>query len=429
MSEGSRVERVLRSNLRTRWVLLALALLLPLALHLLFERQARRLRALAEDGVVGEAEIVRATSEYTFLAYEVGGARYDWNIGRSELPEPVGARVPIVYLPEDPALVRPGTDRACGALEAARSRRFGRRLELGLFAFFGLFFLFGELQIHELRTRGAAVFTDPTLFRRRLALSFAMLAPFLGLLFGYHLEDARAKGESEGPVALGVVVSLTLIGGIFLYCTSAGMALREPLPNLRAFCASSRRSRSRSPRSDSLRGSPALADEHGSAPRLQVRWPDDQPAIVAPRSPTLFPSGGIRGLRRVPRAARRLRQRQEGRSQDRNGQSGGLGSKGGRRRPGRPGQVQGDADPQALLGLEPGGYGQGGVPPLRVDREGQGAERGPAGASEFKMRGTSDNPLYYAKKDGRVISRIEVLPNIEGGGHYVEDVEVCPANE
>jgi hypothetical protein len=219
-----RVARALQSNLRARWVLLALALLLPLGLHLLLERQARRLDALGEHGVAGEATVVRATSEYTYFVYEVGGVQYDWNVGRDELPEPIGAAVPIVYVPEDPALVRVGHDPTCGAVEAAENRRFGGRVGLGVFGFFTLFFLFGEQQIHELRTHGATVFSDPAMYRRRIVRSVVILAPLLCLVTGYHLADARAKGESIIPVVLALVLSLAILGGTLWFLTHKGRA-------------------------------------------------------------------------------------------------------------------------------------------------------------------------------------------------------------
>jgi hypothetical protein len=56
------------------------------------------------------------------------------------------------------------------------------------------------------------------------------------------------------------------------------------------------------------------------------------------------------------------------------------------------------------------------------------AEGHPAKA-DFRRRGGGDNPLYYAKKGGRVIDRVEVLRNLNGGGYYVESYEVCPLND
>lgn len=50
-------------------------------------------------------------------------------------------------------------------------------------------------------------------------------------------------------------------------------------------------------------------------------------------------------------------------------------------------------------------------------------------ASAFKRRGANDNPMYYAMKGDRVIAQVEILPNLSGGGYYVEMYEVCPTGD
>jgi hypothetical protein len=217
MNEDPRVERLIRANVRSRWILLALALVPPTALHVLFARQARRLDAMGDHGVVGEAMIVRASESIAYYEYDVDGVRHDWNVSRSEAPYPVGTKFPIVFVPEDPALSLPGDDRACGAVEAASNRAFAWKAEAGVFAFFAVFFVIGELRLRELRERGAEALTDPAAFRRRLGQSLAALAPLLVLVFGWHIADARDKGESVWPVVVGIVFALGVLFGSMSY--------------------------------------------------------------------------------------------------------------------------------------------------------------------------------------------------------------------
>lgn len=49
--------------------------------------------------------------------------------------------------------------------------------------------------------------------------------------------------------------------------------------------------------------------------------------------------------------------------------------------------------------------------------------------SAFKWRGGVDMPMYYSQKDGRTVAHVEMLPNINGTGFYVETYEVCPKDD
>lgn len=63
---------------------------------------------------------------------------------------------------------------------------------------------------------------DPRTFRRRVAVRFAILSPFVLAVFGFHLWDAQRRGETVWPVVLGVALVVALIGGTVFYATREG---------------------------------------------------------------------------------------------------------------------------------------------------------------------------------------------------------------
>lgn len=123
--------------LRARFVALALALVVPALFFLLFERQARRLDALADHGIRVDAIVTSAeTSRYTHYEYEIEGVAYRWNVAREAAPLPLGATLPVRVLPEVPSFSRPGETGDGAAREAAANRVFYPRILLGMGTFF-----------------------------------------------------------------------------------------------------------------------------------------------------------------------------------------------------------------------------------------------------------------------------------------------------
>jgi hypothetical protein len=155
----ARRRHIIASDTRWRAIFATLAVLLPLALGLLFRRQELRLRALADHGRAGTA-VVTDTSQYTDYRYEVGGQTYTWNVSREKAPYARGASFPIVYLPEDPSLSRPGAVYGPTELDADLDLTFQHRLLLGLFGFFAGASLLCHRQLRRLR-RGDPLRTAP----------------------------------------------------------------------------------------------------------------------------------------------------------------------------------------------------------------------------------------------------------------------------
>lgn len=221
--EGARVVRLVRSASRARTVLLVLAVLVPLAVFLLFERQARRLDALGDHGALTTATVTGVSQSYAWYAYEVSGARYTWSVSAKDAPA-AGERFEVLYLPEDPALTRPWTDRARATAEAARNRRFSTRVVAGVFAFFALFAALAERSARRLRARGARELGDPQALRERMVLSAGIVLVMVFAVGAWHASDALERGKSVWPVLLGGALSLGVIAGTWRYVLRDGPA-------------------------------------------------------------------------------------------------------------------------------------------------------------------------------------------------------------
>src|SRR5262245_2924107 len=85
---------VIAYDSRSRLVFAALAIVIPLSLHLLFARQERRLRALVADPVPSTARVTERSTEIVHYEYFVDGARHTWNVGKNAAPP--GNEFPIV---------------------------------------------------------------------------------------------------------------------------------------------------------------------------------------------------------------------------------------------------------------------------------------------------------------------------------------------
>lgn len=226
MPDAAWLERQLRSLTRSRLVFGLLAVFVPSGFYALFERQARLLDALVDHGRVGTATVVRVShqgsQDYVDYSYQVDGNSYTWDVKQEDAPYAIGQSFPVVYVPEHPALNRPGTDRSRAGAEAASNRSFSRKAVAGLFVFLFAAAILCHVQLQSIRKRGRAVLDDPRAYRRRLIGSGVLLLPLLALIFGWHAQDALSKGKSLWPATLGVVVALSILGGTVFYVARQG---------------------------------------------------------------------------------------------------------------------------------------------------------------------------------------------------------------
>lgn len=201
-------------------------IVVPAGLYGIFERQARRLDALGDHGELMEATVTsmsrQGSETYVSYEYTVGGATYTWSAAQHDAPHAVGESFSIRYLPEDPALSRPGADRSRATAEAASNRSFAWKAEAGVFGFFAFNLIICDVRLRRLRKTRQTELTDPKAYRTRLVLTGVMLAPLLVLVFGWHAGDALKRGESLWPVVLGVVGSLAILGGTGFYVLREG---------------------------------------------------------------------------------------------------------------------------------------------------------------------------------------------------------------
>ena len=224
----ARVERNIRDLGRWRLIFILLLIAVPGGLYALFERQARRLDALAEHGAIATATVRTVSSQgsTTYVSYEyaVGGETHSWSVSQDDAPYAVGQAFPVLYLSENPSFSRPTVDRARATAEAVANRSFSGKVVAGAFAFFAVAAFACDSSLRRLRKRGRNELDDPRGQRRRLAFTGAMLAPFLVLILYGHGKDALQRGESLWSVILGSLLGLSVLGGIAFYMMRHGSA-------------------------------------------------------------------------------------------------------------------------------------------------------------------------------------------------------------
>ena len=211
-----RRRRILASDTRWRVIFAVATVVLPLVLYLVFHRQELRLRALADHGRAGTA-VVTDASQYTHYEYEVGGATYTWTVDREKAPYALGASLPIVYLPEDPSLSRPGTVYGPAELAADLNLSFVHRLLLGIFAFFAGASLLCHRQIRRLR-RGEPLRTGPRIGPDWLGriVALLILGATLSADADAQVQVVMAKVFGATPFGL-PVVAVVAVGEILLF--------------------------------------------------------------------------------------------------------------------------------------------------------------------------------------------------------------------
>lgn len=226
-SPGSndRVEATTRSLVRSSLVCAILAVLIPAGLYALFGRQARRLEALADHGLITDAAVTGRRNGTTFYAYTVDGTAYSWSVRDGEAPMTVGETFAVTYLPEVPSFSRPGTGGSVAAAEAASNRRFAGKTVAGFFWFFAANSLIFQVSLRRLRATGRTEADDPPAYRTRLLLTGLLLvAPMLALVFGWHATEALRQNETIWPVVLGAVLGVGVLGGTVFYVLRGGIA-------------------------------------------------------------------------------------------------------------------------------------------------------------------------------------------------------------
>lgn len=211
----------LTSTRRARNGLLLAAVLVPAGCSALFERQARRLDALAQHGQTADAQVTDVDAHgTTFYRYEVDRTPYTWNVARAAAPYAVGEVFRVAYLPEEPSFSRPLAVPARAAEEAADNRRFAKRVALGVMAFFALFAALAHRDLGRLRAGQDPL--DPAVYRARVRESLTVMLALVGLVSVAHGLEARARGEPVAVVAVGALLALAVVGGTARFVSRNG---------------------------------------------------------------------------------------------------------------------------------------------------------------------------------------------------------------
>lgn len=206
MVEEAIRRKAIATDSKARWVFAALTLL-PVVLALLFVRQERRLRALADHGRTTTATLTQVTRDGTaHYRYEVEGVVHTWNLARRDLPLAPGETFSITYLPEDPSLSRPG-DYTRERLEKELDNPIRIAMPVGLFVFFAGTGLLCHWNAVRLRA-GAPIRKKPWVSPRTMGLVVAglLLACVLGVNFDPKVRAVQAAAFGATPFGLPITL-------------------------------------------------------------------------------------------------------------------------------------------------------------------------------------------------------------------------------
>jgi hypothetical protein len=155
-----------------------------------------------------------ASAEYR---YEVDGRSYTTTVAPSEAPYRPGETFPIVYLPEDPSLSRPGAEYSKARLDADVNLPFQHRIELGLFAFFAASALLCERALRRQRADGP-IRTAHKVSPETVGSVIAGL--LLAITLGVNLDPKVAAVQAAvfGPAPLGLPVTLVVMVAEVVLC-------------------------------------------------------------------------------------------------------------------------------------------------------------------------------------------------------------------
>jgi hypothetical protein len=209
-------QRLVASASRARLAFALLAIVVPLALHLLFARQERRLRALADHGRATTAVVTHVTrgtgGHNTHYRYEVDGHAYTWNVAYPKAPFARGMRLPITYLPEDPSLSRPVVPYAQDQLLGELNRPVRMGFPIGLLVFFGGAALLSHRSVVRLR-RGEPLRTKPLLSPAAAGrlVAILLLAVVIGVNFDPKVRATQTAAFGATPLGLPVSLVVTVV--------------------------------------------------------------------------------------------------------------------------------------------------------------------------------------------------------------------------
>ncbi len=203
---------------------LVAAALAPLGLFFLFERQAKRVDAIADHGQSTDAFVtgVSEANGTTFYAYSVDGIEHRWNVARREAPFELGRVFTVTYLPETPSFSLPISDRSLAHEKAAANRSIAMKVEVGVAAALAIFGGLLHIDVRRLRSGAPLGPPDAKTQRRRLVIMGLVFLPLFVLITGFHLRDATEKGESVAPVVIATMLVIGIIGSVIWFSMREG---------------------------------------------------------------------------------------------------------------------------------------------------------------------------------------------------------------
>ena len=197
-----------RSASRTRFGFGVAAVLLPLVLHLLFDRQNRALSRLVVEGRSAEAtfDSISGINGEDFAQYDylVGAERHTSSVERRKVSGSVGETFPIVFLPDRPAFCALAPFTVAEVSERV-DLAFQRNVLVGLFVFLAGIGVWSHVSLGRLR-RGQPLRHDSRLSPQALGRILAVVFLAIGLSVNRYDDVRHIASVLWGERALGLPV-------------------------------------------------------------------------------------------------------------------------------------------------------------------------------------------------------------------------------
>jgi hypothetical protein len=215
VTDAARHERLSRAARRDVRIFAALAVVVPIALHLLYARRVRELEALADHGARADAVVTAKDGEAVELSYLVDGVEQTWSARVDGEPLARGEHFDVTYLPESPARCWPGPPPTPARI--ASETGVLEEVAIGAFAFFAACFALALRGKRRLARTAPGALPPPKKVSPRVVgrITAALLfATLVGVELDPKVVEVQVKAFGAAPLGLpvqAVVIAADLV--------------------------------------------------------------------------------------------------------------------------------------------------------------------------------------------------------------------------